>query len=376
MGKERNSNFELMRITSMLLIILCHIINFGGLYTNCSNPALKVIFEILMFMTLVHVNSFVMVSGYFQSKSKFKLSKLIKMIFQVIFYSSIIFFVAYKIGWIKDINVVTILNNFIPSAISNYWFINVYIIMYLFSDYINMFIDRLSHDEYKKMLIMCFIILSLVPYITGLKILHSTGSSFFNFIYLYMIGAYLRRYPLKESYHFKVFSLNGYRLFMIFIFFLSFFGNYLFNNFAMQIGGFSNSFAEISTRILATKFLYSTPFVIIQTIAYFELFNTLELKNKFINLISISTFGVYLFHENTIIREHLYDILHLTYKYIISYAGMGWVLCGVFIIFMFGTIIEWIRIFFEKVILKIPLTKKIILKLKKYLRSFNYRINI
>lgn len=373
--KERNSNFELMRIVSILLIILCHIINFGRLYNDSVNPVLKIVFEVLMFGTIIHVNSFVILSGYFQSKSRFKLSKLIKIIIQVIFYVAVIFFAALKIGWVDQYNIVTIINSFVPSVISNYWFINVYLITYIFSDYINLFINKLTHKEFKIFLILCFVVLSLVPYVTGFKILRNDGYSFINFIFLYMIGAYLRKYPIKDSYHFKRMSINGYRLFMIGLFVFMFILNYLFNNYAGQINGMSNLFSEIASRILNSKFTYATPFVIIQTIAYFEIFNTFKFKNRIINFISSSVIGVYLFHENPIIRDNIYKLLHLTNEYIVGYSDLYLVFVGVVLIFTLGTAFEWIRIIIEKLVIKIPIIKKLVTKVKKFFNSFNLKIN-
>ena len=123
MEKVRNSNFELMRIVSMFLIVLWHVIMHGNLLINCANPAIKIILEIIMFCIIVHVNSFVMLSGYFQSKSKFKLSKLIKIILQVIFYSIVILIVGSQLGWIQNYTIVTFINNTLLSALNNYWFI-------------------------------------------------------------------------------------------------------------------------------------------------------------------------------------------------------------------------------------------------------------
>ena len=63
--EERNSNFELLRIVSMLFIILWHTIMHGNMLYNCTNESIKWILEIIQFLIIVHVNSFVMVSGYF-----------------------------------------------------------------------------------------------------------------------------------------------------------------------------------------------------------------------------------------------------------------------------------------------------------------------
>ena len=79
----------------------------------------------------------------------------------------------------------------------------MYLVTYVLSDFINKFINRLTRGEFKSFLMLSFIILSVIPFITGYKVVWNDGFTFFNFIYLYMIGAYLRMYPLKETYHFS-----------------------------------------------------------------------------------------------------------------------------------------------------------------------------
>ena len=74
--KERNSSYELMRIVSMFLIVLYHVILHGKMIENCENAGLKILLELIKFFTLVHVNSFILVTGYFQINSKFNQKKL------------------------------------------------------------------------------------------------------------------------------------------------------------------------------------------------------------------------------------------------------------------------------------------------------------
>ena len=107
-------------IYTNVLKLICSIIRRGKLIGNCNRQSLKIIFDIIQYATLVHVNSFVILSGYYQSDSKFKFSKLIKMIFQVIFYLIIITVVCIKIGWIQTYNLPTFVNNILPSSICNY----------------------------------------------------------------------------------------------------------------------------------------------------------------------------------------------------------------------------------------------------------------
>lgn len=376
MNKVRSSNFELMRIISMIFIILWHILMHGNVINNAANPALSKFLDFIMFIIVVHVNSFVLVFGYFQSKSHFKISKLFKLIFQVIFYSIVILFVAVKLKWITDYNIVTLIENILPSCISNYWFINAYIIIYIFSDSINLVISKLSRKEYKYLLIILFIMLSIVPYITGMKIVGNNGYNYIHFFFLYLIGGYLKNYSIKDSYHFKNFSMNGYRLFLVFIFFTFAFVNYTIFYFANSINGLSNLSNFFASRIIISKISYANPLVIIQTLVYFEFFKTLKLKSKIINLISGNVFGIYLFHDNNYMRGHIYKILKIDSGTFYGYRHLIYVIFGLIIIFVVGWIIEMLRKLFFKLFAKLPLTKKIKIKFKNFANSFNIKIPI
>ena len=71
MSKERSSNLELMRIISMFFIVLGHVFLFGKLL-EVENKYLLLIYYFFEFILIVHVNSYVLVTGYFQSNSTIK----------------------------------------------------------------------------------------------------------------------------------------------------------------------------------------------------------------------------------------------------------------------------------------------------------------
>ena len=355
--------------------IIWHIIIHGHMIENCRNPALSIYLKLIQYIIIIHVNSFIIISGYFQSKSKFKLTKLLSLIIQVSMYSTIIFIISTKLGIVKEHNIISLISNLFPSVICNYWFINIYIILYIFSDYINKFIDTLSKEEYKKLLLLLFIVFSIFNFITGGKLLYNTGYNLYHFIFLYLIGAYLRKYSLKDSYHFKNLSINGYKMLLIIVFFSMSFVNYLLIFFAETVADYSNLWHEFSVRISSYSLSYTTPFVIVQTICYFEFFKYIKIHSKVINYISSCMFGIYLFHDNIILRDKIYVFLHIdngiysSYKMIIYMIGVG------MSIFLFGLIIEIIRKLIIKFLLKVKFIDKNIKKLKNYVLSFNYEIN-
>ena len=76
--KTRESNFELMRIISMFMIVLWHVIIHGRLLGS-STGLTNLIYNLLLCVFIVHVNSFILASGYFQSNNNFSLKKFLKL---------------------------------------------------------------------------------------------------------------------------------------------------------------------------------------------------------------------------------------------------------------------------------------------------------
>lgn len=85
--KIRNSNIELLRIISMLFIVMSHYSVHGNtIPENLSFGINQVLLQISRVGGL-GVAIFVMISGYYLSSSKFRISKIIQLEFQVLFYT-------------------------------------------------------------------------------------------------------------------------------------------------------------------------------------------------------------------------------------------------------------------------------------------------
>lgn len=373
--KERNSNFELMRIISMIFIILWHILIHGHVFNNCTNPTLKILFAIILFAIAIHVNSFIILTGYYQSNSKFKFRKLLSILFQVIFYSLLILFIGIKMNWIQNYTIVNIITNILPEAVNNYWFISLYLIIYTFSDYLNMFINNFNKKQLENFILLLFLVISISPFLTGYRIINSEFAKIGVFILLYIVGGYSRKFPLKENKIFKNISLTNYRLLLISIFIFCFMSNYFTYRFGLDIKGTGNILNNIASRILsAAPTKYSNPFIIIQTIAYFELFNTFSFKNRIINYISSCTFAVYLIHDHAVIRKNIYSFLKLDHEFG-NYSYVIEILKCIAIIFVIGILVESIRKLFIFIYHKLTFSKKISTFNERFLKSINKSIN-
>lgn len=379
MESKRNINFELMRILSMLFIIFWHITIWGNVFDNCKKTSIFLFLTFISYVIGIHVNSFVLLSGFFQSKSRVKISKIIKFLLQVLFYLIFCFIIAYKCGWISNCTIVDFINIILPSGIHKYWFITCYLITYAFSDYLNFFISKMSHSQYKNFLILSFIIISIIPFLSGYKVIGNPSYTFYFFIFLYFIGAYLRLYEIRYSYHFRNMSTNGYRMLLILVFFSMAITNFLINFYSVNTSNISNIFTEISKRLYAVRIRegYASPLVIVQSIAYFEFFKSLKVDSpkkisNFILNISGCVFGVYLLHENYLIRPYIYTILKIDTGPFWGYSHLIRIFAGLLIIFIFGIIVEMFRQLLFKLILKINYVKKVIKKIKLFITSFKF----
>ena len=110
--KVRQSNFELMRILSMVFIIIYHILVHGKVLDN-TNGVLHLFFILVMSFMLVHVNSFVLLAGYFNYNKDFSWKKFLKSFNQAWFYQIVIVLIAFFTG-LSSFSKMDLLNNLSP----------------------------------------------------------------------------------------------------------------------------------------------------------------------------------------------------------------------------------------------------------------------
>lgn len=346
---ERQSNFELMRIISMLFIIIWHIIFHGHMLQNSYNQAVFNCLVLIRYVIVVHVNSFIILMGYFQSKSKFKMSKFLRLIGEVIVYSVIIYIIGIKIGLIGRFDLMALFK-----CIDEYWFIKNYLIVYILSDYINKFVDCLSKNDYKKLLILLFLIFSVV----GVNLLNNSGYNFYHFIFLYLVGCYLRKYPIKDSNLFNYLSVNKYKFFLIVIFFVMVFINYFLLYMFLNPINYNIMFNNSARIMYELSLAYASPFIIMQSICYFEFFRYINIKSIIINFISSCVLGIYLFHDNYIVRSCIYRFLKIDNGVFYNFEKVIYLFWVTIIIFVIGFGIEIIRKLIIRLLKEFKLIKK------------------
>lgn len=191
---ERNSSFELLRILCIFGIIYMH--SFGPMLGDVKGPGLvTAVLENALFNT--GVSCFVLISGYFGVK--FDVSRLLRLDMVVIFYSVLSTAVQFLCG--DQLSVSDWILTFFPVTGRSYWFISCYFCMVILSPFLNQIPEKLKKEEFRKLLLTCLLIFSIVPtvFFMAEDIMTDAGKGLANMILMYLIGRYIRLY-LNDQY--------------------------------------------------------------------------------------------------------------------------------------------------------------------------------
>lgn len=378
--KERNSNIELMRIVSMIFIIIYHINMHAGFETPTG--FIKILMSILVCLIVVHVNSYVLVTGYFQSKSSMKLGKVIKLNNSVWFYKVlylVIFLILIKctnIPIYSEISPVDTLKTLMPFDYGIYWFVDCYLVLYIISPLLNIIVKNTNKRQNFMILVALFVLISCIGTFGKDEIIYTrNGHSLISFIFLYFIGAYLAKYPIEKEKLLKNTNNTQRRLLYLFLYLFFAMLTFLFKEVAntFLVGGTLSH--EIGT-ILSNQYLnYTSPSILFSSIFYVLFFTTLNIKSKKINSISKYIFGVYLVHENKLLFENMYKWIGFDKIQYTSFKLIMIILLLAIVILIVSLFIEFLRQLLFKFIYNRKISIKFRKKYQDYVAKLGLKIN-
>lgn len=286
---KRDSNMELLRIVCMLFIVMHHFITeilVPDLYRHDvaqwdGYRSGLYLFNNLLF---VGVNVFVLISGYYGIKAKVK--GFANLYFQCAFYGLL----AYLIHLYVDnasLGMSVINNSLLVFSHCQWWFIGSYIGLYILSPLINKGLSLMSIKEHLgAILIMTFLEMWLgFVWGTGCE---PTGYGVLHMVYIYMIGAYIRKRVDMDA-------LRNHRWTLM--------GIYVGSIVVMTGVILLNTYVWHSDAALLRPWVYNNPLLIIASIAFFMLFGTFHISNKWINFCASSVLAAYLLPEAFYVRR-------------------------------------------------------------------------
>lgn len=341
--KKRDANIELLRIVAMLMIITLHFNSRSNALLVLGEPAssVQIFATILEAVAITGVNVYVLISGYYLSSSKVKLSKVLLLILQVYFYTLLIscammFVGAYSVK--PEDKLDRALRYLFPISSEHYWFVTAYVIMYVLAPVMNAAVNTLKRKQLKTVIIglltwFCFI-KSIVPVKFGTD---RMGYDFGWFICLYLIAAYIRKYNIVLFRDAKKSAL----VYLISVVVIAAF-SLVFYKINFDTGNF-NYYAEVPCH-------YNFFFALTGALGLFSVFRFMRLKENLladvIRIIAPYTLGVYLLHMHFEIADRWVEWI----EHIIGETPLDNVLTffihlvvSVLIVFFAGIFVDWIR---------------------------------
>ena len=160
---NRQSNIELLRIIAMVMVIVLHVLNHGGIRdVYMFGTVGHWLFWLIFSLCFVAVNIFVLITGYFMSISQMKFSRLLKLSIQVETYSLICFFVS-VILFRQKIGLDEIFKYVLPLTSNSYWFASAYAILIALAPLLNQLIKSMSQKVHILSIILLLLLFSVVP---------------------------------------------------------------------------------------------------------------------------------------------------------------------------------------------------------------------
>ena len=329
----RQSNFELLRIVAMFFVLLLHANWLAFRFPSSAEIGVSPVSSFLrMWMeaiTIVAVNTFVLISGYFGIRLRGK--SLVSLLFQSGFYILGIY-LALILALNKPLSLEQLLLNFSPLAPSGGWFIPIYVGLMLVSPALNSYVEHAPKRSLARLILLGVALEAIFGWgVNHLQI--SGGYSVLSFILLYLIGRYLHRYPED----FKRYQGAFYLKLFLALSFVNALVPYMLTALHLLVPSMPANLANkgmVSGLLLA----YSSPINIAGAVCLVLLFSRIRIQSKVINWIASSTLAVYLIHCN----EGLIN----------WYISTVWVLsCYPTILFLIYLFIFLVAVFFGSILI-------------------------
>ncbi len=371
-SKEKNIGIEIMRIVSMLMVLFLHVLGQGGVYPYAAiaenHPQNFPVAWLLETASFGAVDLFALISGYVGYKSKLKASRYLKTWLLVSFWGVMIVlsidkfpiiyekfneFIGFIIPSVKtEIESRTILPEeylyaLFPVSNNQYWYFNAYTLAYFATPIVNRAIGALKQSEHFAVCIGIFILTSIIPSISNADLfVIGYGYSAIWLILLYIIGAYIAKYPPNIG------CCNRSVLLMGYFFCTAFAWQWMLRISKLaETAGENSAISEYKYQFIQ----YTSPFILAGAVMLLIGASQIKIKTNFIkksiNFVSEATFAVYIIHVQPIFWSYYMLWRFCKIGYNLDTLEMVYYVCvAVLILFAVCIILERIRMLLFKLL--------------------------
>lgn len=291
MAKQRNSNIEILRIFSMLLIVIGHCL---GTRFEGTNQQLNVFLTNTVFgsWAILGVDLFVIISAWFLCEQSFKTIRVISVLFEAICYIfafSIVY--AVMVGMESESIVIAFKSTmlFYLDGIfkQHHWFVIAYIMMCFAAPVLNKLINCITKEALKLFLIVATLAFIYHNFIGAGY--YSVIADSADFLYIYLLVGYFKKYgiTIKRSF------LNTFVIVVVVIV----------SRISLRFisdDGLLHYVYKLIDASFANVYRYSPILVLLAVNIFAFVIKKKPRSNRAINTIASASFGVYLFHETYI----------------------------------------------------------------------------
>lgn len=282
LNNQRQSNMELLRIVAMLAVIAVHL---DGASLGLPHPVEDITSLsagdwwrlFVEAITIVGVNCFTLISGYFGIRSSIR--GFAVFFFQCIFYSvgiCTVMMLVRRVFFCEALCLSDWIDSWLIFTHNDLWYVPAYLGLYLMAPFLECGLNDLSKRRFTFYL-AAFVLFNVYCGWIWRGTFNPTGYTILHLVMMYLIGRYIGKFiTITEVNRCKI------RMYSCCVYCV----------------------ATILITLMATSFdtnwvyAYNSPLVLASSIALFMLFATLRFSYKWINFIASSAFAAYLIHKN------------------------------------------------------------------------------
>lgn len=336
--KSRMANIEMLRILAMMMVVSLHFLAKGDLLEPLAEKmsAKGYVAWLLESFSIMAVDVYVLISGYFLVETGFRLKRLVNLVLQTMFYTCLvpIVLIASGILPVGSLTLYDILLYVFPTNMLHYWFLSAYVLMFLFTPVLNVAVRAMKKQQLQWAIIILLVMESVSKTLIPVRLeLDNLGYDAFWFMVVYLIAAYIRLYGIPFFSDIKKSTIT-YLGTCLLIFTWTMGIRFVF----LKTGQFQN--------FMESAYGYNHLFTITGAVALFYTFYYLKVNSQklasAVCKIAPYTFGVYLLHEHVNIRYEWPRLLGAETCDTAIGLVISW-LIAILIVMVIGIIVDYLR---------------------------------
>lgn len=298
--EKRQYGIDLLRITSMLMIVVLHVLLKGGILKTAEPASVQYhLAWILECMCLCSVNCYALISGYVGVDKKQKYYKLGVLWLQVVFYSVIITALFY-FTHAAEITIKNLINAVLPVSRKQYWYFTAYFGLFLLMPFLNALVNSLEKRSLKALAVILILLFSVMPTFAMMDLFYvNEGYTLIWLAALYILGGITKKLYEKRS-------KSNIR--MLLYFFAGALFSYITKITIPLLSKITDKIVgvEINSELFT---FYNSPSILLCGYALFIIAINSDIKSaaavKTIKALSPLSFSVYLIHTNPLVFENI-----------------------------------------------------------------------